>query len=158
MALDVQVSTEELRLLLEAGYLATERREFAKAKEIFEGIQAIGRGADVAETGLANCYLVQGNQKDAEKLLRQAVKTNPQNAYASALLGELLHTLGKKDEALEMLAKARSMDKSGSVAQMAGAVEDAVKGDVTYNYKSQDKKAAAKPAAGSAKGDAGKKK
>src|SRR5437879_5158138 len=109
MALDVQISTDELRLLLEAGYLATERREFAKAKEIFEGIQALGRGADVAETGLANLYLVQGNQKEAEKLLKQAVKSNPKNAYATALLGELLHTLGKKDEALATLKQAKSL-------------------------------------------------
>ena len=61
MALDVQVTSEELRLLLESGYLSTERREYVKAKEIFEGVQALGRGADVAEVGLANLYLMQGN-------------------------------------------------------------------------------------------------
>jgi tetratricopeptide (TPR) repeat protein len=138
MALDVQISTDELRLLLEAGYLATERREFSKAKEIFEGIQALGRGADVAETGLANLHLVQGNQKDAEKLLRQAIKTNPKNAYATALLGEVLHTLGKKDEALETLKQAKALDPAASA--MASAVEAAVKEGVAYDYKAKKKK------------------
>ncbi|HVY62652.1 MAG TPA: tetratricopeptide repeat protein [Planctomycetota bacterium] len=139
MALDVQIGTEELRLLLEAGYLATERREFGKAKEIFEGVQAIGRGVDVAETGLANLHLVQGNQKDAEKLLRQALKTNPKNAYATALLGELLHTLGKKDEALAALNQAKQLDPGASAA-MASAVEAAVNENVAYDYKTKTKK------------------
>ncbi len=133
MALDVQIAPEELRLLLESGYLATERREYGKAKEIFEGVAAIGRGVDVAEVGLANLYLMQQNSKDAEKLLRQAIKSNAQNAYAHALLGELLHTLGKKDEALEMLGKAKSLDR-GAVASMASAVEEAVKSGVDYKY------------------------
>ena len=134
MPLDVQITVEETRLLLEAGYLATERQEYVKAKEIFEGVQALGRGADVAEVGLANLHLVQQQSKDAEKLLRQAIKTNPQNAYAHALLGELLHTLGKKEEALEVLGKAKALDQ-GATAGMAAAVEEAVKADVAYKYK-----------------------
>jgi tetratricopeptide (TPR) repeat protein len=140
MALDIQLSTDEVRLLLEAGYLATERREWQKAKEIFEGIQATGRGADVAEMGLANLCLVSNNPKEAEKLLRQALKTNPKNAYASALLGELLHTQGKKDEALAVLAQAKAADK-GAAAEMAGAVEAAVKTEVAYKYKSPTREA-----------------
>ena len=134
MPLDVQITVEETRLLLEAGYLATERKEYVKAKEIFEGVQALGRGADVAEVGLANLHLMQQQSKEAEKLLRQAIKTNPQNAYAHALLGELLHTLGKKEEALESLGKAKALDQ-GATAGMAAAVEEAVKTDVAYKYK-----------------------
>jgi tetratricopeptide (TPR) repeat protein len=143
MAVDVQISTEELRLLLEAGYLATERREWTKAKEIFEGVQALGRGADVAEVGLANLYLSQGNAKDAEKVLRQAVKTNGSNAFAYAQLGELLHTLGKNDEALEMLKKAKELDK-GAIAAFAANVEDLVKQGVEWSYKDPTKPAAKK--------------
>lgn len=134
MALDVELETEELRFLLESGYLATERREYGKAKEIFEGVQAIGRGADVAEVGLANLHLLQGNAKEAEKHLKQAIKSNGSNAYAHAQLGELLHTLGKKDEALAMLSKATSLDSGGPVGQMAAAVEEAVRTDLAYKY------------------------
>ena len=133
MALELQLAPEELRLLLEAGYLATERREWVKAKEIFEGVQAIGRGADVAAVGLANLHLIQSNPKEAEKLLKDAIKSNPKNAYAHALLGELLHTLGKKEESLEILKKARDLGDPAA-AQMASAVEEAVTTGVAYKY------------------------
>jgi tetratricopeptide (TPR) repeat protein len=148
MALDLQLAPEELRLLLEAGYLATERREWVKAKEIFEGIVALGRGADVASVGLANLQLMQSNPKEAEKLLKQAIGANPKNAYAHALLGELLHTLGKKDESLEVLAKAKELGDPAA-AQMASAVEEAVNTGVAYKYQvpGQQKGGAAKPAA-----------
>jgi tetratricopeptide (TPR) repeat protein len=135
MALDVQVSPEETRVLLESGYLATERREYAKAKEIFEGCIALGRGADVAEVALANLDLVQGKPKDAEKALRAAVKSRPENAYAWALLGEILHTQGKKQESLEALSKAKSLDASGAFGGMAGAMEEAVNQGADYSYK-----------------------
>lgn len=133
MALDVQVSTDEVRVLLESGYLATERREYAKAKEIFEGALALGRGTDVAEVALANLQLVQGNPKEAEKQLRQILKSKPDNAFAHALLGELLHTQGKKQEALDALSKAKAGDPA--LGRMAGAVEEAVTAGATYSYK-----------------------
>lgn len=134
MALEVQVAPEELKLLLEAGYLATERREFGKAKEIFEGVQALGRGADVAEVGLGNLFLVQGNAKEAEKVLRQAIKSNPQNGYAHAELGELLLTQGKPDEARQMTDKAKVLDR-GAAAALAGAVGEALDQKMAYRYK-----------------------
>lgn len=152
MALDLQLAPEELRLLLEAGYLATERREWVKAKEIFEGVVALGRGADVANVGLANLNLIQGQPKDAEKLLKAAIQANPKNAYAHALLGELLHTLGKKEESLEVLAKARELGDPAA-AQMASAVEEAVTTGVAYKYQVPGQQKG-----GSAKGAAPKKK
>lgn len=142
MALDLEPSTAEVRLLLEAGYLAAERREYAKAREIFEGVIALGRGADVARVGLANIHLLQSQPKEAEKLLREAVKSSPANAYAWAQLGEFLHTQGKKDEALETLAKARSLDSSGAFGGMAQAVEEAVRTDLAYKYQVPGRKGA----------------
>jgi lipopolysaccharide biosynthesis regulator YciM len=88
----------------------------------------------VAEVGLANLHLLQQHEKEAEKLLKQAIQTNPTNAYAHAMLGELLHTLGKKDEALSILTRATTLDR-GAIATMAAAVEEAVKTGVEYKYK-----------------------
>lgn len=135
MPLDIQLSADEVRILLESGYLATERREYGKAKEIFEGCVALGRGVDVAEVALANLQLVQGKPKDAEKLLRQAVKGRPENAYAWAQLAEMLHTQGKKDEALEAAGKAKALDADGPYGAMAASVEEAVKQGADYSYK-----------------------
>jgi len=141
MALDVQVSTDEVRVLLEAGYLATERREFPKAKEIFEGAIALGRGVDVAEVALANLLLVQGNPKDAEKALRQVLKAKPDSAPAWALLGEVLHVQGKKQDALDAVGKAKAGD--GALASvLEGAFQE---GD--YSYKTPKEVEAAKKAA-----------
>lgn len=135
MALDVKLGTEELRLLLETGYLLAERREFAKAKEVFEAVEAIGQGADVAQMGLAHVHLVSGNQKEAEKYLKAAVKANPTNAFAHSQLGELLYTLGKKDEAAQSLKEAESLDKNGPVGEYARAVRQAMDTGLEYRYR-----------------------
>lgn len=134
MALNMKLSTEEVRLLLESGYLLMERREYAKAREVFEGVEAIGHGADVAQMGLATLHTIQGNTKEAEKLLRASIKTNAKNAYAHAQLGELLHTLGKKDEALASLKQAEDLDPQGPTGEYARSVKKAVDAGIGYKY------------------------
>ncbi len=135
MALDVQLDTEELRLLLEAGFVLIDRRELAKAKEVFEGVVAIGgAGTDVALLGLANLSMIDGNQKDAEKQLKTALQANPNNAHVRATLGELYHTMGKKEQALAELKKAEDLDPNGSAGAYARAVREAVETGVAYAY------------------------
>ena len=134
MALNVKLTTEELRLLLETGYLLRERRELQKAKEVFEGVQALGQAADVASMGLADVLLVMGNVKDAEKALQAAIKASPKFALAHAQLGELYHTQGKKAEAVEELQKAESLDPQGTAGTFAKSVLKAVETGVDYKY------------------------
>jgi tetratricopeptide (TPR) repeat protein len=134
MALNMKLGTDEVRLLLETGYLLAERREYVKAKEVFEGVEALGQGADVAQMGLATLHTIQGNPKEAEKFLRAATKSNPKNAFARAQLGELLHTLGKKDEALAELKEAEKLDPQGATGEYARSVRQAVEGGVQYKY------------------------
>ena len=134
MALDLKLGADEVRLLLESGYMLTERREFAKAKEVFEAVEALGQGADVAQMGLANLLVLQGNVKEAEKQLKAAVKTNAKNASAHAQLGELYHTLGKKDEALASLKEAEKLDPQGPTGQYAKSVREAVETGLAYKY------------------------
>jgi tetratricopeptide (TPR) repeat protein len=145
MALEVKPSQEEVRVLLESGYLLVERRQYDAAKEVFEGVEAMGRGADVAQMGLATLHTIQGNVKEAEKLLKAAVKANPKNAFAHAQLGELYHTMGKKEEALAALKLAEEADPSGPLGgAFARAVREAVEGGHAYRYQvPPDAKAAA---------------
>jgi tetratricopeptide (TPR) repeat protein len=143
LALNVQLSVEEVRVLLESGYLLMERREFAKAKEVFEGVEALGRG-EAGGLGLGEVHLRLGNEKEAEKSFRAAAKANPKGALARAKLGELLHTMGKKDEALAELKEAEKLDASGPFGQYAASVRKAVEEGTQYKYKAPEQKKAKK--------------
>jgi len=134
MGLNVKLSTEELRLLLETGYLLAERREWQKAKEVFEGVQALGQAAEVASMGLADLHLVLGNAKDAEKALKAALKASPQFALAHAQLGELCHTQGRKEEAIASLKKAEELDPQGTAGEFARSVLKVMDLGVAYKY------------------------
>lgn len=135
MALNVKVETDELRLLLESGYLLIQRNELQKAKEVFEGVEALGQGLDVAGLALSHLHLIHGNVKDAEKALRGAVKANPKFALAYANLGELCHTQGRKDEAQEFLGKAEELDPQGPAGQFARTLKAAIaEGGADYHY------------------------
>jgi tetratricopeptide (TPR) repeat protein len=140
MPLNIKLSTEELKLLLEAGYVLIDRREFAKAKEVFEGVVAVGQAADVARMGLAQVLMIEGNAKEAEKQLKEAAKANPKSAHVHAQLGELYHTMGKKEEALAALKQAEGLDPNGSAGRYARSVREAVEQGIAYTYQDPTRK------------------
>lgn len=134
MALDVAVSPEELRALLEMGFLLRERGELDKALEVFDGVLALRPDLEIAHIGLANVYQVQGNNAEAEKVFRSAVERFPQSAHAHAQLGEFFHTVGRKEDALAELEKAIQIDPSGPYGEAARAVKTLVEDGVEYSY------------------------
>ena len=148
MGLNVKLRPEEVWAMLEAGYLLAERREYAKAKEVFEGMEALGHGADVAQLGLASVLLIEGNAKEAEKALRAAVKNNPKFALAHAQLGEILYTQGKKEDALASLKQAEDLEPKGPAGEYARWVRQAANEGTVYKYQ----------VPGGSKGSGGKKK
>jgi Tfp pilus assembly protein PilF len=146
MALNVKLSEEELKFLLESGYLYIDRREFAKAKEVFEGVAATGQATDVARMGLANVLTIQGDTKEAEKQLREALKANPKNAHVQAQLGELLYITGKKEDAVAALKQAEALDPTGPAAKYARAVMAAIDEGTVYSYQDPTQPETAKKA------------
>jgi len=134
MALDVAVSPEELKALLETGFLFRERKELDKAEEVFAGVIALRPDLEIAHLGLANIAHAKGEVERAEGLFRKMTELFPQSALAFGQLGEFLHTQGKKDAAVEALNKAISLDPSGPHGEAAKAIKALVDEGVEYNY------------------------
>jgi len=134
MALDVAVSPEELKALLETGFLLRERGEFDKAEDVFAGVLALRADLEVAHIGLANIAHAKGEADRAEGIFRKATELFPSSALAFGQLGEFLHTQGKKDAALEALEKAISLDPQGPQGEAARAIKALVDEGVEYNY------------------------
>ncbi|RME72065.1 MAG: hypothetical protein D6776_09400 [Planctomycetota bacterium] len=138
MALGLEVSEQELKALLEVGFLYRERGEAAEAREVFEGVLALRPDLAVAKVGLANALQLLGDDEAAERLLREAAAAQPDNAFVAQQLGELLHTVGKREEAAEWLRKAIELDAAGPYGQAAKAVLDLLEADVAYTYRAPE--------------------
>ena len=94
MTLGVEVTEQELKALLEVGFLHRERGEADQARQVFEGVLALRPDLAVAKVGLANALQLAGDDAGAEKALREAAGSQPDNAFVQQQLGECLHTLG----------------------------------------------------------------
>ena len=134
MPLNVTISEQELRGLLESGFLLRERMEFDKALEVFEGAVALRPDVEVAQLGLANMYEVTGRHKDAQAVLETLVKKNPKSAVAQLQLGEFFHTHGKKDEAKKALDQAMALDPNGPTGDAARATLAVIDQGIDYSY------------------------
>lgn len=134
MAVNVMVSAEEIRALLEAGFLFRERGEIDKSVEVFEGVLALRPELEVAHIGLANALQVKGDAAGAEKSFRKATSLYPQSALARMQLGEFLYTQGRRDDATAELDKAIELDASGPHGEAARAVKAVIAEGVEYSY------------------------
>jgi predicted Zn-dependent protease len=135
MSLGVEVTDQELKALLEVGFLHRERGEVKQAREVFEGVLALRPDLGVAKVGLANVLQLGGDDAGAEAVLREAAEAQPDNAFVQQQLGELLHTLGRKEDALAALDKAIELDAGGPNAAAAQAIKDVVEADIQYTYR-----------------------
>ena len=121
----IQVPSEDLRILLEAGYLYLGMQRFKEAKEVFEGVVVLAPKSEVPLVALGNVYCVQGKFEQAIKTYHEALEIEPESAFAVSYLGEALFFKGEKEKAVETLEKASKMDpegKSGDFARSLSAV------------------------------------
>lgn len=134
MALDVAVSPEEIKALLETGFLLRERGELDQAEEVFVGVIALRADLEIAHIGLANIAHAKGECERAEGIFRKVTTLFPNSALAFGQLGEFLHTQGKKDDAIAALDKAVSLDPQGPQGEAARAIKALVDEGVEYTY------------------------
>lgn len=123
----IQVPSEDLRILLESGYLYLGMQRFKEAKEVFEGVVALTPKSEVPLVALGNVYCVQAKFDQAIKTYKEALEVDPQSAFATAYLGEALFFKGEKDKAVEVLEKASKMDADGKSGDFARSLLDLIK-------------------------------
>lgn len=95
------------------GNLATalmEAGDFEGARTMFLRAAQLKPDAPQFQTGIANCYAMQGKLADAEKQLRMVTQRFPQFALAWFNLGNIMRDLGNIRQALEHYAHAVALD------------------------------------------------
>lgn len=122
----VDVSTDDVIFLMEAGYIYLNMGRFTEAKEIFEGVVEVRPDSDVPRVALGNVFHAQGKFLDAARVHRETLKDMPNSARAHAGLAECLIFQKKTDQALEELKKAVEMEPGSDVANYARTLMDAI--------------------------------
>lgn len=126
MTWTVTPSSEELALLMEAGFLYRDLRKHDEAREVFKGVRALAPKSDAPEVALGTVAFEQGDFDGAEKHYRHALELNPRSAWAYAHLGELALFQTDKERARAYLNIAIHLDPRGDYGKLARALLDFV--------------------------------
>ncbi len=123
----IQVPTEDLRIMLEAGYLYLAMKRYKEAREVFEGVAILAPNSEVPWVALGNVSFVEAKLPEAIKTYKKALEIIPESAFARAYLGESLFFNGQKKEATQMLEEASRMDPHGKSGDFARSVLELIR-------------------------------
>ncbi len=123
----IDVPVEDLRLMLEAGYLYIGMRRFKEAREVFEGVCVLAPASDVPLVALGNVSFVESKFDEAIKIYQKALKVAPKSAFAKAYIGEALFFSQKKEEAIQTLEEASQMDPHGKSGDFARSLLELIR-------------------------------
>ena len=113
------LSDIELASLLKVGMAYRDSHRFNEARDTFLTIRALRSGEPNAEIGLGSTCFSEGRYEDAIRHYREALRLNPCNAYAYALLGESQIFHAQSSAARVSLRRAREIDRSGPYGRLA---------------------------------------
>lgn len=97
---EIPVSSEELRVMLEAGYILREAARFDESEAIFRGVMEFLPDSEVPQVGLGTVYLQKGDFAAAEEICARALDINPTSVYARVHYAEAL-LFGRQRERAE---------------------------------------------------------
>lgn len=115
----VPVRKTQARLMLEAGYLYMDMRNFEKSREVLVGAAALMPKSEVPQIALGTLELVQGRHDKALAAFRVAQRLAPTSSLPRAHAGEALLFLGKTKEAVKELKAALDLEPEGDGARLA---------------------------------------
>lgn len=123
----IKIADEDLRILMESGYLYLSMLRFQEAQEVFEGVCVLAPKSEVPVVALGNVFCVQGQFDKAIKTYEQALKLAKDSAFALAYLGEALLFKGNETESQLKLTKASELDPKGPSGDFARSLLDLIK-------------------------------
>lgn len=97
---EISVSNEELRVMLETGYILREAGKFEQAEAIFRGVMEFLPDSEIPQVGLGTVYLQKGDFSTAEEICEKALEVNPESLYARVHYAEAL-LFGRQREKAE---------------------------------------------------------
>lgn len=124
MAWNVQVSNDEVALLMEAGLIYRDARRFADAAVVFKGVRALLPKSEVPEIALGTLEFERGNLDTATTHYQAALRINNNSAYAHSHLAEV-HVI-RRDfaPAREHVRRAVELDPRGEVGRYARSLAE----------------------------------
>ncbi|HEY0429754.1 MAG TPA: tetratricopeptide repeat protein [Pyrinomonadaceae bacterium] len=96
---EVQVSDEELRVMLESGLVLREAGRLEEAEKIFLGVRELVPESDVPLVVLSSIAVRRRDFDEALRLCEEALQNKPDSLYARVNRAEILLYQKKSDEA-----------------------------------------------------------
>jgi tetratricopeptide (TPR) repeat protein len=122
----IQPSDDEIRVILETGFLLREANRFKEAESVFSGAIEIIPNSDVPRVGLATVKLQSGNYELAQSICEEALKIKPNSLYAKVHRAEAMLFQKKRDEAIEEFENIIETDADSPHSRTAKAYLDIV--------------------------------
>jgi len=122
---EISVSNEELRVMLETGYILREAAKFDQAEAIFRGVMEFLPESDVPQVGLGTVFLQRCDFQSAEEICEKALETNPDSLYARVHYAEALLFGRQREKAENELRDIISENPESPHSQTARALLDA---------------------------------
>ncbi|MBF0493134.1 MAG: tetratricopeptide repeat protein [Deltaproteobacteria bacterium] len=135
----ISFETENLRIMLEAGYLYMAMKRFKEAREIFEGVCLLAPSSDVPMVALGNVSFVESKFEEAIKVYKKALELVPDSAFAKAYLGEAYFFNQQKEEAVKYLEEASKLDAHGKTGEFSRSLLDLIRKGFNPNEQSETK-------------------
>ncbi len=127
----IQISREDLVIMMESGFIYLRLGKFAEALDVFEGVLTLSPESEVPIVAMGSVYFGQMKYDQAITYYKKALKKKADSAFARAYLGESLFFTGKKQEALSELEKASLLEPQGKSGDFARVLMDAIKSGYT---------------------------
>ncbi len=118
----IQPSDDEIRVILETGFLLREASRFQESESVFLGATELIPTSDVPRVGLATVKLQSGNFELAQIACEEALKIKPNSLYARVHRAEALLFQKKREEAIEELNSIIETDESSPHSRTAQAL------------------------------------
>jgi Flp pilus assembly protein TadD len=121
----VRPSDEELRVILESGFVLREAGRLDDADAVFRGALELLPDSDVPRVALGTVELQRGRFAEAQTLCEEALRLKPASLYARVHRAESLLFQQRRDEAEEELREIASAEPDSPHARTARALLEA---------------------------------
>ena len=121
---DAKPSDEELRVLMEIGFLLREMSKFDEAAQVFRGAAELIADSDVPLVGLGTVEFQQRNFAAAHEAYEKALALKPNSLYARVHRAEAWLFAGEREKAEEELREIIATDSESPHSRTAQALLD----------------------------------
>ena len=121
----VRPSDEELRVILESGFVLREAGRLDDADAVFRGALELLPDSDVPRVALGTVELQRGRFAEAQALCEEALRLRPESLYARVHRAESLLFQRRRDEAEEELREIAASEPDSPHARTARALLEA---------------------------------